>query len=477
MTFQAIGKSKFVISILAGYLTGTFLGDLIQLDLAWAVGLVIGLLISMIVWRREKLWSLAIICILGLVIGLGYFNFWDSRRQDIHLPYEQEIEFEGQVIGHPDFLSNQGRYVVKFQNQKIQVIYGRWPEYAYGDVLKIKGMLQKSNDYLFHQGVLGVIYNPQEMTKIGESGHLFYRIIYRIRDQFETVLNRSLSEPYASFAAGLVLGSKRNIPDSLMSDLNRTGTTHIIAVSGYNLTILIVYIGLFLGLFSRRLKFWGSLLVILAFVIMTGAPASVVRAGILAGLVALGHFEGRRINLTILLLLVASIMLILNPYVLKFDISFELSFLAFAGIVYLAPLISDLQIFKWLPKFIRSTLSETLAAQLMVLPILVYYFGRLSIVSPLVNLLVLWVIPLTMGLIFLVAILGMIWLSLGQIAGFLGFLFLKYIIIVIESFSGLSWASYEFQTSSWWWMIIFYAIISLVIYHCQIKFPKKDVFS
>jgi competence protein ComEC len=249
-----------------------------------------------------------------------------------------------------------------------------------------------------------------------------------------------------------------------MSDFNRTGTTHIVAVSGYNLTIVITYIALFLGIFSRKLKFWGSVFMIVAFVIMTGAPASVVRAGILAGLVALGHFEGRRVKMTILLLLVAAVMLSFNPYALKYDISFQLSFLAFAGLVYLGPIIAKIKLIRSLPNILKSSFCETMAAQIFVLPILIFYFGRVSVVSPIVNILILWMIPTAMGLIFAVGLAGLIWLSFGQVVGYLGWLLLKYIIVVVESFSKIPWAAYELKTAEWWWMIIYYGVLGLIIY-------------
>ncbi|KKQ17940.1 MAG: ComEC/Rec2-related protein, partial [Berkelbacteria bacterium GW2011_GWA1_36_9] len=359
------------------------------------------------------------------------------------------------------------RYVVGFQNTKIQIFVSRYPEYQYGDKLKIKGVLKEPNNYYFHQGILGVIYNPEVIEKNGQSGNILTKKTYQIRDKFEESLNRSLSEPYASFAAGLVLGSKRNMPDSLMSDFNRTGTTHIVAVSGYNVTIMIIYIGLLLGILSQKLKFWGSLIVILGFVVMTGASASVVRAGLLAGLVALGQFEGRRINMLILLLLVASLILLFNPYALKFDISFQLSFLAFAGLVYLSGPISNLKIIKWLPKFWKLTLAETLGAQIAVLPILIYYFGRVSVVSPIVNILILWLIPLSMLAVFAIGIGGLVWGILGQVVGYIGWFLLKYIIVVVESFSKISWASLEIKTTSWWWMTIFYCLIAFWIYESK----------
>lgn len=428
------------------------------------MGVVCGFLGALFLFWSDFYLRLIIIIFIGLSIGLIFYRFWDNHQKSIVLPFEQEINFEGQVISHPDFLKSNARYLLSFQETKIQIVASRYPEYQYGDILKIKGDLKKANDYQFHQGILGVIYNPILVEKTGQKGNSLIKIVYQIRDRFEQSLNRSLSEPYSSFAAGLVLGSKRNIPDSLMSDFNRTGTTHIVAVSGYNVTIIVVYLGLLLGILSRKLKFWGSLVIILSFVVMTGASASVVRAGILAALVCWGQFEGRRINMTILLLLVAVCLLFFNPYALKFDISFQLSFLAFAGLIYLSGPLVNLKIIRWLPNFWQHILAETVAAQIMVLPILIYYFGRVSLISPLVNILILWLIPAAMFAVFAIGFGGLIFALLGQVVGYVGWILLKYIIVVVESFSRISWASFQIKTTSWWWMTIFYVLIGLWIY-------------
>jgi len=467
-----MGKSRFVIATLASFVVGIFFGDLIHLDLWWLGGIGAGILLALILQWREVYWPrrgplwgrLGLLILLGTIVGLGYFNFWDIRQKAIVLPYGKEQTIEAPIIGHPDFSGSQANYIVKFAKTKIRLTVGRYPEYHYGDILRFKGIVKESYPYFSHQGILGQVYNPDNVEKTGYNGNFFVKTIYSIRDKFEESLNKSLTEPYASFAAGLVLGSKRNIPDSLMSDFNRTGTTHIVAVSGYNVTIVITYIAIFLGLFSRKLKFWGSLFIIVTFVIMTGAPASVVRAGILAGLVLLGHYEGRRINMTILLLLVAGVMLFFNPYALKYDVSFQLSFLAFAGLVYLGPIIARMRFIRSLPNILKSTFSETTAAQIMVLPILIFYFGRVSFVSPIVNILILWIIPATMGMIFLIGIAGLVWISLGQFIGYIGWLFLKYIIVIVENFSRISWASWQVKTSDWWWMVIFYCVLGLIVY-------------
>lgn len=468
-----MNKSIFLIALLGSVILGIFLGDFFKVDLWWVYGILLGLILILILFWKTKTWRLVLFVIIGLCLGATYYRFWDNRQKDVKLSYGQNTSFKGAIVGEPEVVNNQSRYIVQYQNTKIQIVTGRFPEYKYGENLRILGMLKSPNDYSFHQGILGIIYNPEKIEKVETQNSSIkvkaIRIVYLIKNKFENILNRTLPEPYSAFAAGLVFGSKTNIPDSLMSEFNITGTTHIVAVSGYNVTIIVIYIGIFFGLFSRKLKFWGVLVFILAFVIMTGASASVLRAGILSSMIAWGRYEGRRVNMTILLFLVADLMLLFNPYAIKYDISFQLSFLAFVGLIYLAPIISSWRIFIRVPKVIKSVFSETISAQIMVLPILVFYFGRVSIISPVVNILILWIIPLTMLMVFLVGIGGLIWLNFGQAISLLCFLVLKYIIVVVEYFSKYSWASVQINTNDWWWITLYLIGISLIIF----KFSKN----
>src|SRR3990167_8667992 len=139
-----MSKSRLVIAALAAFVVGIFLGDLIHIDLWWLVGIGAGMLLVLILQWREQYWRIALLILIGLVIGLTYFNFWDSRQKAIVLPYNKELAIEGQIIGHPDFSGNQANYVLKSPVSssrgmaKIRLTTGRYPEYHYGDVLHFK---------------------------------------------------------------------------------------------------------------------------------------------------------------------------------------------------------------------------------------------------------------------------------------------------------------------------------------------------
>jgi len=289
---------------------------------------------------------------------------------------------------------------------------------------------------------------PKNITFLNCDTSISVRFIgglYDFSAHFENGLNRVLTEPHASLAAGILLGVKRNIPDSLMTSLNITGLTHVIALSGYNITIIIIiFTKLFLTRLGRRRVFVTGSALILFFVLMTGASPSVTRAAILSLLILFGDLIGRRADKTNLMLLAAVLMVLINPFVLRFDVGFQLSFLAFAGLIYLSPLFKimfEKKRLKKLPDGIKLPLIETLSAQLAVFPLIWWQFGRVSLIAPLANILVLPLIPLSMALIFFAGSLTLVNVPLGQITGFITWPVLEYIIEIVELLAKIPLAS------------------------------------
>jgi len=480
-----ITKPNLVICFLFAWLVGIFLAEFLIIDFWWVNGMIIGLLVGLIIFWRDKNWRLILLIVIGLLGGLNYYHFWDTNEARKIVIYDKEIEFSGQIIDKPERESNKQTVILSYEiesiSTKIIIELPRYPEYKYGDSLTVKGKIQNPykiktvgnfdyGHYLLKRGIRGLMKNPEiiavnySRTYENNLRVQAYRVIYQIGEKFELSVNRFLPEPYAALQNGLITGTRSNFSDSLMSAFNRSGTTHIIAVSGYNVTIVISVITILLAGFSRKLAFWGSIGIVISFVILTGASASVVRAGILAILVSWGKTEGRRTNHTILILLVAVLMLLFNPYALLSDISFQLSFLAFIGLVSLAPKLSDQKI-NFLPSKIKTILMETISAQIMVLPILLYNFGTLSIIAPLTNILILPFIPVIMFSGIALGIFAMVWEGLARIIASLNWLVLRYIILVVEHLSDLSWAAVGLEMNQWWWIPLYYILIFIWLRH------------
>lgn len=449
------------------------------LDLWWCAGIISGLIIGLILFWPDQLWRWVFFCLLGLFLGLSYYYLYDNIQNRKIIEYGN-TPIIGMVVERPEIDGAKQKIVVSYQKTKILVQAGRYPEYKYGDVLEIKGIIQNPAEiepfdnfdygkYLLHKNIRGLIQSPETIivtpAKSNNIKILFYKGIYWVGDKFQTSLNKILPEPYAALQSGLILGNKASqISDSLNSAFNRAGVTHIIAVSGYNVTVIISALAIILATFSRRWAFWGSLIAVLIFIILTGATASVVRAGVLAMLVAYGKTLGRRPYYPVLILFVAVTMLLFNPYALKSDISFQLSFLAFAGLIFIAPKFEEIKLLKFIPVKFRQIFSETMSAQISVLPILIYNFGLISIVAPLANILILPIIPASMLLGFIAGLAGIIWLELGRIVSLVAWVLLKYIIVAVEFFSRLNFAAISFKTTEWFWIPIYYILILILIY-------------
>ena len=220
----------------------------------------------------------------------------------------------------------------------------------------------------------------------------------KLRRQFIKKLRDNLPEPLSSFAGGLIIGQRATIPDSIITDLRTAGLAHIIAVSGYNLTIIIRGVMLLLKRFSRYQKLITSLSVIVVFLLITGFSASIVRAGIVSGMSLLAWYYGRTFRPAVLLLLSAVLTVLFKPEYIWGDVGWYLSFLAFTGIMLLSPILRERLYPGKVLKLVRATLIDTLAVLALVIPYSMYIFGTVSLIALPANMLVAPTIPVAMAL-------------------------------------------------------------------------------
>lgn len=418
----------------------------------------------------------------GLFIGLLYYSHFEYTTRP-NLEYGVEKEYSGQIVKKPDVDYKKQKVVLSIDGQTILVSLPHFPAVKYGDMVKFIGKIEKPGvidnfdygKYLKKDLVFGVVYTPKDAIAYPERLSLAqksYKALYSVSDSFENSLNRILPEPHASLAAGLILGLKRNIPDSFKNDLSTTGLTHIIALSGYNVTIIVAVLAdLLLNYISRRKVFFIGTGLIFCFVILTGAASSVVRAAIFSFLVILGKVIGRRADFTNIMILAALIMVLINPFVIISDVGFQLSFLAFAGLIYLSPIVAKLfersRVLN-LPNWFRLPLIETLSAQIAVFPLILTVFGRVSIIGPLANVAVLWIVPWSMGLSFVAGLLGIIYYPLGKLAAFVVWPALEYVIKAVTMLAKIPGASIAVGKGVWSLEILFYVLmIFFTIFLCK----------
>lgn len=257
------------------------------------------------------------------------------------------------------------------------------------------------------------------------------------------VLQILLPEPHAGLLAGILFGTKATLSQDLVQSFITTGTIHIIALSGMNISILAAVVSnSLLWLFSRRTVSLLTILLIAWFVWFVGFSPSVVRAGIMGSLTLVAVIFGRQQWALLSLILAVSTMLLLNPLWIA-DLGFQLSVLATLGIILFGskapnrrePLLITL---------ISDNLRITLAAQALAIPLIFFHFHRLSIISPITNLLIGWTMAPLMILGWLAALVGSIFQSLGQLVAYPAWALLQFVIVVVETTSKIPLASIGF---------------------------------
>ncbi|MEK7534808.1 MAG: ComEC/Rec2 family competence protein [Patescibacteria group bacterium] len=218
-----------------------------------------------------------------------------------------------------------------------------------------------------------------------------------LRDVIVDKISFALPEPHGSLMSGILLGNRIRLDRDLIDIFRAVGLTHIIAVSGYNLTILTANVtSIFWPLIGRK-ALWISAGVIAFFVIITGVPASILRAATMALTVILAKYLGRPSRAVNVLIFAAAILVMFEPKIV-FDVGFQLSVAATYGLIRLSPYIDRLLARTKLPVILRHIIAETSAAILLTTPLIIGHFERLSVVSPLSNILVLPLIPVAMAI-------------------------------------------------------------------------------
>jgi competence protein ComEC len=234
------------------------------------------------------------------------------------------------------------------------------------------------------------------------------------------------------------------------------------------MTQILLFLALGIGLW-RGQAFYFVIILLFLYILMIGAPASAVRAGIMAGLLLLAQKMGRLRSADRAVVFAAAIMLAVNPLLLKSDIGFQLSFMATLSIIYLKPIL-DSKTNNWPnPLCLRDILTMTLAAQLGTLPILIFQFGRLSLISPLANLLIVPLLPLIMISGMMLSFIGLAWLSLAKIIAWPVWFLLSYVIKMVNYLSSIPLAAYQFKNLSLIFLIGYYFALIWFVWHKKEK--------
>lgn len=347
---------------------------------------------------------------LFLLFGAAYYGWYDAGAYPSEIRFGEPFTFMGTVADEPVLKDASQDLTVAVSEPfetRLLVKVSRYPEIPYGTRVAFTGAVEEPSpvsykNYLEKDGVYGVVRYPA-LAVMGSGGSAFKHALLSVKRFATDAFARVLPGESASFLGGITLGVRADFSEGFKDAMSASGTTHLVALSGYNISILVdAAIGLLLFLCRRSVAYAFAVLAILGFVVMTGAEASVVRAALMASVVLFGRHAGRAHDTRNLLLFAALLMVFANPKLLAFDVGFQLSFLALFGIVFVKEAMHDAWgvtrakgFFSW-----RENLLTTLAAQAMVAPLLVAQFGFFSLTSLAANVAVLELVPLTMGLGF-----------------------------------------------------------------------------
>ncbi len=430
---------------------------------------------------------LCLLFILGIFLN-SFFNF--PIKTDIpdnslrkYNDTGETIILTGRISQEPDVREKHTQLILEAGEGKILVFTYRFPEYNYGDRLEIKGELETPEifedfnyqGYLSKDGIYSIIYFPQVKKIEGGSASLnFYSLILGFKSKLRKSLYENISPPQSAILGAIILGDKKQISEEYKEKLNITGTRHITCVSGLHIVLLagiLMWLGMALGLWKSQ-AFYFAIVVLFLYIIMIGAPASAVRAGIMGGLFLLAEKTGRMNKSDRALVLAAALMLFYNPLLLRYDVGFQLSFLATLGIIHLMPFFQHR--LKKIPlEFVRNILAMTFSAYVFTLPILIYNFGYVSLVSPIANVLIVPLLPFIMIFGLVSGLVGIFWQFLGWIFSLPNWFFLTYIVKTIDFFSQLPVAFVAINNMHWLWVIVYYLVLVYLVRHLNQRQNQK----
>ena len=445
-----------------GFISGVFLRSFLSLDLYFTI--LIGLIALFCILffyfiSKDKLGIIISVFILTFCFGIFRFNMVDVSASIIfESNIGQKAIFSGKIIDEPNVAETNQKLIVEIQNRKdttkVLITASLDGNFKYGDQINFEGKLEKPENFITDQnkefdyinylrkdGIFYVVRYPKIEVISSGNGNLVKNILFSIKEKFLNKMNLAIREPESLLMGGLILGEKSSFNEALRQSFVDTGTIHIVALSGYNVTIVAEWIMKLLASFPKNIGIGAGIISILLFVLMTGGSSTAIRAGIMATLALFARGIGRNYDVSRALLLAGVAMILINPFVLIFDVSFQLSFIATVAVIFFAPKIE--KYFSWVTKKfgLRDIISVTTACYIFVLPIILYKMGNLSIVALPANILILPFISLTMIFGFLTGIFGIIWYIFAIPFGYISYFLLHYELSIINFFSNVPYAA------------------------------------
>lgn len=458
-------RDKIFYTTCFGFLFGVLLRSFVFVNLYFIVllgfiSLTIVLFFSLISKNR---WGIVLsVFIVAFSFGIVRFAVSDKKAPDFFLEREDSVvSLYGEIIDEPSIKEKSQQLLVKtnLKEEKTKILINTdfSDDYKYGYKISFVGTLETPENFITDQGKIFDYVNYlrkddiyftmsyPEIKIISKNGGNFLRnFLFKIKENFLEKTNLAIRPPENLLLGGLILGEKSAFNAEMRKNFVDTGTIHIVALSGYNITIVSEWIMRMFYFLPAVTSITLGIISIFLFVLMTGAGSTALRAGIMAALALFARATGRNYDAGRILILTGVLMILFNPFLLVFDVSFQLSFLATFAVIFFAPKFE--KYFFWVTKKfgLRDVFSVTTAVYIFVLPFILYKMGNLSLVALPANILILPFIPLTMGLGFLTGFLGLFHYVFSIPLGFFAYLMLHYELSVIDFFASFPISAFSF---------------------------------
>lgn len=439
-----------------------FLAGLGLAGFGWVVTWEAMLTTTMLLWlcrRRRLLLALPAVVIVGLLLGLWRGGGVAAQLEVYDRLVGHKIAVTGTVIQDAtygnkrqiDFMISQVKADGLSLPGQVRVTTFDSVEPGQGDVVRVVAKPKPG----FGNYQLGMYYADVEVLQRGGSW------VTWLRQHFSAAVRSVIPEPQASLGLGFLLGIKSQLPDELNDQLKIVGLTHIVVASGYNLTILVRATR---RLLAKRSKFQataGAAGLMVGFVGVTGLSPSMTRAALVTSLSLAAWYYGRVIHPVVLILFAAALTAAWNPLYVWGDVGWYLSFLAFGGVMLLAPLVMR-RVFggRKVPQLLQIVV-ETLCAELATLPLVMFVFGSVSVLGLLANMLVAPLVPLAMLLAFAAGVACIALPGLGAWLALPATWLLTYMTSIVSWLAAIPWAKQQMSLPLTG-LVIAYALLAAV---------------
>lgn len=397
-------QTSFIFQIF--FLTGIGVGSFYTLDNNINLILLIILIMLFYFWRNFKIWII-LVSLIAFLLGGYYINNHLTNYTSLQkiVMNENKTDFQVTIKSYPKKFNLEYQYKVQILNTKTYMhIKLNNGDFKIGDILDIKGKIGKlpkesTRKYLISKNVHNY-FQIESYTKVASQCNLncqFINHIYEFKSRILNMLDFAYPGKVGEFLKGILIGYTDTLPDNIKDEFKKTGISHILAVSGYNVSLIVIFVYQFLQdrQIHRNKSLPITLLIILIFTILTGAEASIIRASVFASIILIAEYTQRYVGGLRPLILTAFLMNIFFPVYIIFDIGFQLSFLAVIGLLFYSNLFTTFS--QGLPSLtLKNLIGETIAAQIMVLPILIYHFQEISLISIVANAFIIPFIPFFM---------------------------------------------------------------------------------